>query len=285
MICQLGSRFFVTITFSPTAIKRLSGSRFWSSFCPVGPSLFVATPILSFNVSGCPHITSSAFDTYNWLPMTPLFCLLATTFHCFLTAWQGVTRSACDHIPVKKSVVGHLLDPRQSVHNNDKCSAEHLPCWAWWSKSSQPASVTLTCSLRMTTPRNFLYSLLPIASSFESSLNAGQYRGADLHEHTGGNWWKSPHMMTFIPPNGMSSACPQIWLKIRLNVVEICVKKVCEIMEYSSMIRYQTFCHMMTSLFIIEADGWPPFTGTPHNECSVAPPNHTGHYSSISTLL
>src|SRR5258707_8090648 len=58
---------------------------------------------------------------------------------------------------------------------------------------------------------------------------------------------------------------------IKLRVDEIHARNVLEIMEYSSMIRYQIFCHTITSLLSVAIEGCFPLTGTPHSECNVAP--------------
>ena len=152
------------------------------------------------------------------------------------------------------------------------CSSVQVLCQAWHSNSSQPGSVTQTFSFRIMTVMNLLYSSLPDAFSFESLALAGQYRCAEAPMHTGGNWWKSPHIMTLMPLNGKSSVLPLILSYMMLSIVEMRPRSAHDSMEYLSMMRYLTFFHAATSFVIVTADGLLPLMGMLQSECNIALP-------------
>src|SRR5260370_42352795 len=79
-------------------------------------------------------------------------------------------------------------------------------------------------------------------------------------------------MMMLIPPNGKFVPIPLILLYTMLSTVAICPRKAHDNIEYSSIIRYLMFFHVVASFMILARDALPPLMRLPQRQCKVPPP-------------
>src|SRR5258708_5831940 len=98
-----------------------------------------------------------------------------------------------------------------------------------------------------------------MASSLLSCITlTGQYNGALFFCTTSLNWWKSPLMITFMPPHSrLDVSVGLLCCQIKPRIVDIHASNVCETIKYSSMIRYSFLDQICASCQILLVLGIP----------------------------
>src|SRR5262245_5941058 len=96
----------------------------------------------------------------------------------------------------------------------------------------------------------------------------GQYNGSEARQATGGNWWKSPHRMTFMPPKGSSVTGSPLAVFACPTIADIFARNERASIDISSMIKYLTERHVATNLFIVCTDCFPPLSDIHASVCS-----------------
>jgi len=185
---------------------------------------------MAFCVLCCADITNVAL--FHTVPMKccPVQCSVNTVMWCnqgglrprwWKEVWD-VTVSICHH-----QLLNLLV---------------HLPSLNLLRISIHPISDICICCWRITTVLNKRYMAHPILAVIH--LLVSLYR-VDMVLATGGNWWKLPTIMTFIPPNGMvTSVMPlSVW---------IC-PVTCDVMEASLTTGY---CFKSIYLVMCKAQLW-----------------------------